>query len=44
MRFELSGERHPEMGWFSDYLFVGEAPARLGIVYRLEPDTAPFLE
>jgi hypothetical protein len=39
-----SGERDPEMAWFNDYLFAGEALARLGIVYRFEPDTAQFLE
>jgi hypothetical protein len=43
-RFELSGGRDPEMAWFNDYLFVGEALARLGIVYRFEPDTAQFLD
>jgi hypothetical protein len=43
-RFELSGGRDSEMAWFNDYMFVGEALARLGIVYRFEPDTAQFLD
>jgi hypothetical protein len=44
VRFFLSGGRDPAMARFNDYLFVGEALARLGTVYRFEPDTMQFLE
>jgi len=43
-RFLLSGGFDPGMLRFNDYLFVGEALARLGTVYRLEPGTGQFLD
>jgi hypothetical protein len=44
VRFALSGGPDPDMAWFNDFLFVGEALARLGTVYRFDPDAAEFLE
>jgi hypothetical protein len=43
-RFEITGHADPNMDYFNDYLFVGEALARLGRVYRFEPASGEFLE
>ncbi len=43
-RFEISGDPDPEMLHFNDYLFVGEALARLGRVYRFDQASDEFLE
>jgi hypothetical protein len=43
-RFEISGPEDPDMDHFNDYLFVGEALARLGRVYRFEQASGEFLE
>ncbi len=43
-RVELSGDADPDMLRFNDYLFVGEALARLGNVYRFDQASDEFLE
>jgi hypothetical protein len=43
-RFEISGDPDPDMLHFNDYLFVGEALARLGRVYRFDQASGEFLE
>ena len=41
-RFCTSGDDDPEMIHFNDYLFVGDALERLGIVYRFDQSTCEF--
>ena len=43
-RFSTHGEDDRDMVYFNDYLFVGEAIARLGRVYRFDPSSCEFLE
>jgi hypothetical protein len=42
-RFSTSGDNDPDMMHFNDYLFVGEALERLGVVYRFDQSTAEFM-
>lgn len=43
-RFETSGEVDTEMEHFNDYLYVGEAAERLGIVFRFDQSSGEFVE
>ena len=43
-RFEMSGDDDPDMEHFNDYLYVGEALARLGRVYCFDQGSCGFLD
>jgi len=43
-RFSTHGEDDADMAHFNDYLFVGEAVARLGRVYHFDQSSSQFWE
>ena len=43
-RFETSAPDDPEMAYFNDYLYIGEAAERKGPVFRFDQSSATFLE
>lgn len=42
-RFATSGDDDPDMIYFNDYLFIGEAAQRLGKVYRFDSSACEFM-
>ena len=44
VRFEIETDSDPKMDHFNDFLFVAEAVARLGKVYRFQPGRGGFVD